>query len=98
MALPIQNGAGKDMLLLQTTWASVLNPLIERPTNQMNVLKAIPVVSGVNVINHLLGHQMRGWTILDIDSAATFYRSAPFNSLTLSLTFSAPANISLGVF
>jgi len=98
MSLPIQNGVDKDLSLVQTTWAAILNPIVNSPTNQMNLLKAIPVTTGVNVINHLLGRKMQGWQILDIDASATYYRSAPLNNLTLTLTFSAPANITLGVF
>lgn len=83
---------------MQQKWKSQLDPLIVNPMNNANLLKNISLVTGVNVINHLLGRQMQGWFIADIQGAAQIYRSAPFNNLTLTLTSDADVTISLGVF
>ena len=98
MALPIVNGVDKNLSMLQTTWAAIINPFLGRATNQANVLNNVKLVSGTNVINHLLGRQMQGWSIVDIQGAATIYRSAPLSATTLTLTSSAAVTVSIEVF
>jgi len=82
----------------QTRWASILNPVLSLPPNNGILLKNIQITTGVNVINHKLGQTPQGWIVTDQDASCTFYRSAPFNDLTLSLTASANTTISLWVF
>jgi len=79
-------------------WASQLNPILKSPTNNSSLLTNIPIITGTNVINHKLGRQMQGWIVTDINAAITLYRTAPLNDLTLTLTASGPAVISLEVF
>ena len=40
----------------------------------------------------------QGWIISDQSAAASIYRSAAFNDLTLTLTSSAPCTINLVVY
>lgn len=84
--------------LMQTKWASQLNPVLANPLNSVSILKNVDLLTGANIINHLLGREMQGWMILDIDAAVVPYRSAPFNNLTLTLTASAPCTVNIGVF
>jgi hypothetical protein len=81
-----------------TQWPSLLDPVIQSPMGQVRIISGINLVSGVNIINHKLGRLQQGWFVADINAGITLYRSAPFNSLTLSLTASAPAIVHLGVF
>jgi len=91
---------------LQTTrWKSILDPVIETtnqlqelPLNQMIVIDNVVLAIGNNVINHGLGRVPTGWIVMDINAAATIYRSAAFNVTTLTLNSSAIATIRLGVF
>ncbi len=84
--------------LANDKWASALNPLLANPINNANILININLVTGANVINHYLGEIQHGWFLTDIQGAATIYRSAPFNSTTLTLTSSANVTVSIGVF
>lgn len=84
--------------LLETKWASILNPIISNPMTNMAILKDVSLVTGTNIINHLLQQMQLGWIITDIQGAATIYRNAAFNDLTLSLHSSAPVTVSIGVF
>lgn len=84
--------------LMLTTWATAINPLLNLPPNQGLLLKNIPLINGVTVINHRLGKTMQGWVIIDQDANATIYRSQPLNNLTLTVTSNAACNISLWVF
>lgn len=96
--LPILNTNDRDLSMIQTRWASLLNPVLSNPLNKISILKEISLTTGVNVINHRLGRMQQGWFITDIDGSSTIYRSAPLNDLTLTLTASAPATVSIGVF
>ena len=78
-------------------WAQELNPLLSNPLNAQKII-SVTLETGANIINHGLGRRPLGWSILDITSAATVYRSAPFNPTTLTLTASAPVNLKIGVF
>ena len=79
-------------------WSSELNPLIANPLNSVSIIKEVQLKVGSNVINHLLGKMQQGWFLTDINGAATIYRSAPFNNLTLTLTSSAAVVVNIGVF
>ncbi len=82
----------------QTRWKSQLDPVLSNPMNQVSVLKDVMLVTGPNVINHLLGHKMNGWFLVDQQGPSTIYRTAPLNALTLTLDSSAPVVVSIGVF
>lgn len=88
----------KDLQMLQSSWASVLNPVLKNPSLDNVLLKNISLSSGVTIIDHKLGRTPQGWRIVDVDGAATIYRSAPLNNLTLTLTSDAAVTISLEVF
>jgi hypothetical protein len=84
--------------LMQTKWASILNPIIASPLNNVSILKNIKLNNGATMINHLLGRNPQGWFIVDVDGPATIYRSQPFNDLILTLTSNAQVTVSIGVF
>lgn len=84
--------------LMQTKWAAQLNPVISNPLNSISILKNISLVNGATSINHKLGQMQQGWMILDVDAAATIYRSQAFNDKTLTLTSNAACTVTLGVY
>lgn len=90
--------AATDFGLLQTTWAALIDPIINRAQNKSNVLQNVALINGITVVNHLLGKKMQGWIISDIQGAATIYRSAPLNDQTLTLTSSAAVTVNIEVF
>lgn len=96
--LPLFKNTDQTMQLLQTQWASQLNPLLAQPLSSSNVLKSVALINGVTVINHLLARTMQGWIVSDINGSATIYRSQPFNDKTLTLTSSAAVTVDLVVF
>lgn len=87
-----------DLSKTQTTWAQQLDPLVDSPFLNGHVLRNIALKAGVNVINTGVVEILQGWTLIDQDALATIFRSAPLSKLTLTLTASAPCNISLWVF
>lgn len=84
--------------LANPLWASTLNPIIASPLSSITILKDKALINGITTINHGLGRLMQGWIILDINGAATIYRSASLNAKTLTLTSNAAVTVSLGVF
>lgn len=98
MQLPQIISDNQSLQLMQTKWASILNPLIAQPLSSSNILTGITLITGDNVINHKLSRKMQGWIISDINGAATIYRNAALNDQTLTLNSSAGCIVSLIVF
>lgn len=84
--------------LANPKWAQEINPVLLNPLNSVVVIPNVVLTPGVNVINTGLQQMQQGWFLVDQQGTATIYRSAPFNSLTLTLTSSASVTVSLGVF
>ncbi len=84
--------------LMQTTWATELNPLLKNQLTQGILIPNVSLINGVTVINHLLSRQQVGYIITDINAAATIYRSQPLNTKTLTLTSNAAAVVSIWMF
>lgn len=83
---------------MQSSWARALEPLLKDPTNNGLILKNVVLINGVTVVNHRLGRMLQGWNLVDINGAASVYRSQPKNNLTLTLTSSAAVTVDLFVF
>ena len=98
MALTYFQSTVQPLQLMQTQWQSQLNPVLANPLTNPRILKNVALIDGVTVINHGLGAVQQGWIISDINAAASIYRSAPFNNLTLSLTSSAACVVNLVVY
>jgi hypothetical protein len=91
----------KELMLLQTDWISKINPFLGNPANNSSILKDIPLVTGSNTVNHLLGRTLQGWSVIRRNGPATIYdtqASNPRPELTLVLVASAPVIVSLEVF
>lgn len=98
MSLPLILSDNSSLNQVQTRWKSEIDPVLKNPFVNGLMLSLIPVISGTNVINHLLGRMMQGWTLIDINGSFTVYRSADFSNLTLTLTSNGAGIISLWVF
>ena len=101
LSLPKFKSDEQSLMLLQTAWASQLDPLLKNPMSNGNLLKNVALASGTNVVNHLLGRKLQGWTITRIRSAASIFDTQDTNptpALTLTLTSSAAVTIDLLVF
>jgi hypothetical protein len=91
----------KDFQLLQNSWATVLNPIVNNPSNQSILLKNIVLASGDNTINHLLGRALQGWIVIRKSAAADIFDKQSANQMpdkTLVLNSSAAVTVSLEVF
>lgn len=96
MATPLSNKL--DWEAANPLWAAALNPVLANPLNTATSLNNVSLVVGPNIINHKLGRTLQGWFVTDIQGVASIYRSAPFNSTTLTLVSDAAVTVNLGVF
>lgn len=88
--------------MLQTKWATELNPILTNPVSNGLLLKGIILTTGANVINHKLGRKLQGWVVTRyIGGAASLYDTQDNNGmpqLTLNLTSSANVSVDIYVF
>jgi len=89
---------GLPLERMQTIWKSQLDPLLKNQLNEMQIISGVVLKNGATTFNHNLGRLQQGWTILDVNGAATIYRSQPFNAQTLTLTSDAAVTVNVGVF
>ena len=85
--------------LAQTKWSATLNPVLAIPFLSGNqIFNIVLTASTPKVINHLLQRMPQGWFLTDNQADAVVWRSAAFNSLTITLEASANTTISFWVF
>ena len=93
--------AFQDVNLLQSSWASELDPVIAQPITKAVTLTKVSLVAGVNHINHKLQRNLQGWLIVRKRSTADVWDSQDSNSqpqLTLTLNASASVIVDLMVY
>lgn len=101
MKLPIFQSDSQEMGLMQTQWASAINPLLSNPLVSGLVLKNVPLATGSTQVNHRLGRKLQGWCLIRKRASADIYDAQDSNSmpeLTLSLVSDANVLVDLYVF
>lgn len=102
MALPTFQTPDRTLTLLQSNWATLLNPVLAQPIVQGQVLENVALVTGNNVVNHKLGRKLQGWWIVrQRGVAASFYDtqdSNPTPGVNLYLHSSAAVSVDIFVF
>lgn len=90
----------QPLSLMQTSWATQLDPVIANLLVQGQLLTGQTLINGTTVINHKLGRQPQGWFLVSPQASATVYQAAsqPNPTLTLTLVSSAALTTSLWVF
>ena len=101
MSLPIFQTILKDLSLMQTKWASIINPILAAPIVNGLLLNNVSLVSGDNTINHRLGRKLQGWIVVGKNANANIYDKQSTNTmpeLTLVLNSSGTLTVNLWVF
>lgn len=99
--LPIMQSDSEQLSMMQTRWASIINPVLGNPLVDGAVLKQVALTSGSNVVNHKLGRKLQGWFITRLRAASDIYDTQDSNTipeLTLQLEASADATVDIYVF
>lgn len=101
MSLPYFQSDSKNMSMLQTTWATLLNPVINNVWVQGTLLTNVQLTTGANVVNHKLGKKLQGWVVARKRGMADIYDTQDTNSmpaLTLDLVSDSNVSVDLYVF
>lgn len=101
MALPVFQSDSRELSMLQTAWATQLNPVITNPLMAGRVIKSVTLASGTNVVSHGLQRPLQGWFIVRQRAPGTAYDTQDANqtpALTLNLVASAAMSVDLYVF
>lgn len=101
MGLPSYQTSDLTLTLLQSNWATLLNPLLDLPINKGLILENVSLATGTNNINHKLGRKLRGWWLVRVSSSVTVYdaqSNVPNPDVVLRLVSSAPSTVDIYVF
>ena len=97
--LPVYQGGDQPFQLMQSNWASQLNPLLANTLTQGRQVDSVTISSGSPaVINHLLNRMQIGWFLVDNNAPAQIARIAPLNNKTLTLSSDAAVTVSIWVY
>ena len=85
--------------MMQTKWASLLNPVLANQLLQGNLITDVVLVANKPfVVNHLLNRMMVGYIIVAQNANAVVWYTQPFNSQTLTLEANANVTVNLWCF
>lgn len=100
MSLPIFNTNVTELSMMQTKWASQLNPLLSNVLNKAYIIKNIKLQTGDNTINHLQDKALNGYIITRMQGSFAQIYEVPSDmpKKTLILNASAPTTVDLMVF
>lgn len=100
MALPYYKSENQSFTLMQTAWASQINPLLGNPLLQGVLQKSVKLTAGTNSINHKLGRAIQGYVITGMHNVYSQIYDTTSNTpnLTLNLTSSVDCTIDLYCF
>lgn len=102
MNLPIIHDQDQTVMMIQTKWTGIINPVLNLPPNQGRMLVNVQLKSGNNSINHGLGRPLQGWIVTRmIGSFVQLYdvqNTNNMDNLTLILNSSGNGAVNLWVF
>lgn len=101
MSLPKFKTDDQSLSLLQTTWASQIDPVLQLPFNSGVILSNVPLTSGKNIINHKLSRDLQGYIVIGQTGLSNIYSLQYLNPLpdkNLWLQASSGVTINLLVF
>jgi hypothetical protein len=101
MGLPSYYTTDVSLTLLQSNWASLLDPLLDQLITKGQILENIQLANGANTINHKLGRKLLGWFIVRQRALASIYDTQDTNptpAVTLRLTSDASVKVDIFVF
>lgn len=91
----------QELKLLQSSWASVIDPFTANPSLKSIILKKVNLIIGTNTVNHLLGRKLQGYRIVRQRGPAAIYDNQDNNqspALTLLLVSDTVVTVDLEVF
>lgn len=99
--LPSFSTSDRILSMMQSAWATLIDPILANPANNTVLLPNIVLGIGSTVVNHKLGRKLIGWQIVRQRAAASIYDTQDANqmsNLTLNLVSDAAVVVDLLVF
>ena len=86
--------------LMQTQWASIINPVLKNPIVNGVLSQQIKLTTGNNIVNHKLGRNLTGWYITRMrGSFVQVYDTQDSNqSPELTLLLNSSGNCTIDLF
>lgn len=91
----------KELSLMQNSWATDLNPIVQMALLKGRSIMNVELEVGSNTIDHKLARKLIGWFIIGQNAASSIYDEQATNQFpnrTLVLNSSAIVTINLWVF
>lgn len=102
MSLPKFKSDDQSLTLMQSAWATQLDPVLKLPLSTSVLLKSVELVVGANSVNHKLGRKLVGYFITRMRTLhSDIYDTQDSNrtpDLTLLLNSSAAVVVDILVF
>lgn len=101
MSLPSFNTSDRILSMMQSQWATQLDPVLANPLVQGRLITNVSLTTGTNTINTLLSRKLQGYIVVLKSADVTIYDLQSVNpspERTLQLVASGPAIVTLWVF
>lgn len=98
MSLPVFQDPNQNLMLIQRSWKSNLDPLLKATILNGKQLTNVDLNKGSTTIPHGLSGTQKGWFLTDIQGSANIYRSEPFNNTNLILTSTSAVTVNIWVY
>lgn len=98
MSLPLYKSDNQSFTLMQTGWASQLNPVIANPLVNGVLQKNIKLVVGTNSINHMLGRNLQGYLITGMHNVYTQIFDTVSNTPSLTLNLNSSVAVTIDIY
>jgi len=97
MSLPIFHTEIKELAMMETRWASQLNPILSNPMNSSYTLKDVQLSVGSNTINHLQGKPLNGYIITGMRGGFSQIYDEPSTMPKLHLILNSSAAVVVNI-
>lgn len=100
MSLPQFNTQDRSLTLLQSRWASQLDPIVENPLLKGVILRGVSLAIGDNTVDHKLQRKPQGYIVVRTLIAASqiFEKESSMPTLNIVLNSSAACVADILVF
>ncbi len=100
MSLPQFNTSDRILSMMQSRWASQLDPVVENPLLKGVILKDVTLAIGDNTVDHKLQRVPQGYLVIDMKDVFSqiFRKESSMPTLNIILNSSALTVVTLYVF
>ncbi len=101
MSLPQLQSDNRVLQMMQSQWASQIDPVLTNPLVNGRLIMNVSLSAGDNTINTLLSRKLVGWMIVGQSASSSIFDKQASNQMsdkTLILNSSAPCLVNIWAF